>query len=84
MPMPGREGSGPRSSSGALTHEVAPVFRGVFWLTRYHILTHEIVSGTHDGRSRRPIDPIALLKREEEQAPLDTPLMGGTDPLPEG
>lgn len=42
-----------------------------------HILIHEIVSATHDERSRRPEDTIALLKREEEQAALETPPAGG-------
>ncbi len=34
---------------------------------------HEIVTGIHDGRSCGPINTIALLKREEEQALLGIP-----------
>ncbi len=54
-------------------------FRGasIFFRPATYILSYEIVSGTHGGRSCRLKDTIAVLKREAEQTILDNPPVGG-------
>jgi hypothetical protein len=51
--------------------------RFLFCRPTSHIPHHETVSGMQYGRSPGPMNRIALLKREEEEATLGTPLARG-------
>src|SRR5512135_2177122 len=75
MPIPSRGGSG---LPGALPHEVAPVFKGVFLLDR--LPTSRVMRSSVTGRSRRPADTVTLLKREAEQATSTTLSRAGNGP----